>query len=86
MLSVQGKAIVEEPHCVDPVCLSIVLVSPDLNGDCSVDDSDFLLFRSSYDKGAGDPGYNSCCDLNDDGRCDVSDFAFFVQHYLHECP
>lgn len=34
---------------------------------------------------AGETGFSGCCDYNDDGTCDLSDFAFFGQHYTHQC-
>ncbi len=81
-LAVQG-AVILEPGCIDPACLDIVVVSPDLNGSCTVTLADFQLFGLSYNRSEGMPGFNSCCDFNDDGNCGLSDFAFFAEHYLH---
>jgi hypothetical protein len=84
-MAIQGKILVQAPQCVSAVCKSIIIVSPDLNSNCGVDLSDFSIFKTSYDKNDGDSGYNPCCDFNDDGCCDLSDLAFFAQHYAHEC-
>ena len=80
---VQGGVIMEDPVCLYPTCLDIIIVSPDINGDCRVSLADFFLFSLSYNKAEGMQGYNGCCDYNDDGECTLVDFAFFAEHYLH---
>ena len=85
-LTIQGKVIYEYPSCINPNCLEIYIVSPDINSDCIVDLSDFGAFGQSYNRSEGDPYYNPCCDYNDDGRCNLSDFSYFGMHYQHECP
>jgi hypothetical protein len=84
-LAVQGKIIVVAPLCADPQCEDVVIVSPDLTADCVVNLSDLGVFGLSYNKNLGDPGYDPCCDYNDDNKCNLSDFAFVGEHYLHEC-
>jgi hypothetical protein len=81
----QGKTIVDEPSCLDPTCINIVIVSPDLNVDCAVNLSDLSYFGQSYNLQLGDTGYNPCCDYNDDDWCNLSDFSYFGEHYQHEC-
>ena len=85
-LAVQGKVLLEEPYpCVDPICLLIQIVSPDLTADCEVNLSDLGVFGLSYNKSTGEPGYNDCCDYNDDSDCNLSDFAYMGAHYQHVC-
>ena len=81
----QGKTFVEEPTCVDPICIDIVIVSPDITGDCAVNLSDLSFFGQSYNKQLGDTGYDPCCDYNHDDWCNLSDFSFLGEHYQHEC-
>jgi hypothetical protein len=84
-VAVQGKIIVDSPGCVDPTCLDVQLVSPDLTADCAVNLSDLGVFGLSYNKASGEAGYNDCCDYNDDSNCNLSDFAFMGEHYQHVC-
>lgn len=84
-LAVQGKILVTWPACVSVTCHSIVIASVDLIVDCVVNLSDLAVFGFSYNKNLGDPDYNTCCDYNDDDKCNLSDFAFMGEHYLHEC-
>jgi hypothetical protein len=91
-IAVQGKVILDDlggtdPDCLleEPICLDIIIVSPDLTADCQVILGDLGVFGQSYNKCEGDAGYNSCCDYNDDTCCNLSDFAFFGEHYQHNC-
>jgi hypothetical protein len=84
-VAVQGKVIVDEPACTDVTCLDIEIVSPDLTADCQVNLSDLGVFGLSYNKAEGDPGYDPCCDYNDDDVCNLSDFAYMGAHYQHTC-
>jgi hypothetical protein len=88
-IAVQGKIILEQPSCVDPICLDIQIVSPDLTADCEVTLSDLGVFGQSYNcPGATcvpPKAYNDCCDYNDDSACNLSDFAFMGEHYQHVC-
>lgn len=81
----QGKTFLELPACAAPICIDIVIVSPDLQADCAVNLSDLSIFGQSYNKQNGDPGYDSCCDYNDDDFCNLSDFSFLGEHYQHTC-
>jgi hypothetical protein len=76
-ISIQGVTILEKPLCSDPICLDVLLLSPDLNVDCAINLSDMAYFGIAYNKRAGDPGYNPCCDFNDDDEVNLSDFAYF---------
>ena len=80
-LKVQNHTILEKPACTDPICLDIVIVSVDLNYDCDVNLSDFAQFGLSYNKNLGDPGYDPCCDYNDDNKVNLSDLGLFGTHY-----
>ncbi len=68
-----------------PICLDIVIVSPDLNADGAVNLSDLSFFGQSYNHELRQPEYNPCTDYNDDDWCNLSDFAYFGEHYQHEC-
>ena len=81
----QGKTFMDLGTCLIPVELDIVIVSPDINGDCAVNLSDLSFFGQSYNKQLGDTGFDPCCDYNDDDWCNLSDFSFMGEHYLHEC-
>jgi len=83
--AIQGKVIKEQPACTEPVCIDIVIVSPDITADCDVNLSDFTALGLSYNKQQGDTGYNPCCDFNDDTKCNLSDFTFLGTHYYHSC-
>jgi hypothetical protein len=91
--AIQGK-IVQNEACDADTCLSIEIKSIDLtgntitgDGDCICDISDLAVFGWSYNTvlGGEKPGFNPCCDYNEDDACDVSDFAYFAQHYQHRC-
>jgi len=88
-LTVRGWTI-RSPLCGPALCLPIVVKSPDLTGaggkpDGVVNLSDLIPFGFSYNYNQGQHGYNTCCDYNDDTRCNLSDFAFFGTHYQHRC-
>lgn len=85
-LRVQGITILEDwSGCTEVAVRDIVIVSPDLTTDCRVNLSDLGVFGLSYNKNLGDSGFNTCCDYNDDDKCNLSDFAWFAEHYRHEC-
>ncbi len=85
-IAIQGQIVLEEPcGSTDWICLDIIIVSPDLTADCVVNLSDLGVFGLSYNKSYPETGYNDCCDYNDDTHCNLSDFAFMGEHYLHEC-
>jgi len=89
--AIQGVQIKgNKPTCDVPLCLDIIVKSPDLSGgggnpDGIVNLSDLIPFGNAYNLGLGAPGYNACCDLNDDDKCNLSDFTFFGMHYQHTC-
>ncbi|MBN2069926.1 MAG: hypothetical protein JW814_00605 [Candidatus Krumholzibacteriota bacterium] len=84
-LAIQGKTIVDMPGCVDVTCVDIQIISPDLIPTGEVDLSDFSIFGDAYNTADGDAMYDDCCDYNGDKIINLSDFAFFGEHYLHEC-
>ena len=89
--AIQGKVLKGSyPECTTPVCLNVIVKSPDLTGagnkpDGVINLSDLIPFGNSYNKNLGQAGYNACCDYNDDGKCNLSDFAYFGTHYQHRC-
>ncbi len=94
-IAVQGHVVLVAPYCVEPLCLNIVIKGPDLTGpgghpDGVVDLADFTPFGTSYNTmppGPYPPGkaFNDCCDFNDDGVCNLSDFSMFREHFQHMC-
>ncbi|MGD9140018.1 MAG: hypothetical protein PVJ42_00620 [bacterium] len=61
-------------------CAAIFVASPDMDGDCDVDLTDFAMFAAIYN--TTDP----CGDFNCNGTVDLGDFALFAAHYTHACP
>lgn len=61
-------------------CAQIFVASPDIDGNCIVNLSDFAMFAALYLTS------NGCGDYDCDGVVGLSDFAFFAAHYLHACP
>lgn len=59
--------------------IAVSLVSPDIDGDCTVNLVDFGAFALSYL--TADP----CCDYDCDGIVNLVDFGTFALHYLHAC-
>lgn len=62
-----------------PLTPVIFLASPDYNGDCQVNLSDFILFAQCF------LAINPCCDYDCDGMVTLMDFITFAAHYLHWC-
>lgn len=58
----------------------IVSASPDGNGDCVVNLTDFIAFASVYQTA------DCCSDFNCDGVVNLTDFISFASHYQHGCP
>ncbi len=81
----QGETIIDPDNCVNPLCLDVVIVSPDINADGFVNLSDLSFLGESYNHRLGDPEFNTCCDYNDDDWCNLSDFSFLAEHYQHQC-
>ena len=81
----QGKTFMDVATCTAPICIDIIVVSPDINADCIVNLSDLSFFGQSYNMQLGDVGYDPCCDYNDDDWCNLSDFSFLGEHYQHAC-
>ena len=93
-VAIQGFVIKKPPRrrgdpCIDPLCVNVIVKGPDLTGtsgpDGIVDLRDFAKFCLSFHKSLGSAEYNPCCDFNDDDTCNLSDFAFFGEHYQHQC-
>ena len=84
-MAVQGITLRDEETCIAPICADVVIVSPDINADGFVNLSDLSMFAEAYNTQEGAAAFNTCCDYNDDGSCDLSDFAYLGQHYQHEC-
>ncbi|MBU8922924.1 MAG: hypothetical protein KOO63_13995 [Bacteroidales bacterium] len=81
-ITVQGQTIMDQPTCISPTCLNIVIVSPDMTADCVINLSDLGVFAASY---GSCPATDPCADFNDDNCVNLSDLALFAGHYMHEC-
>ncbi|MBI4776478.1 MAG: hypothetical protein HY788_20265 [Deltaproteobacteria bacterium] len=58
------------------------VLTADLNGDCVVNQADFLLFRQDY----GQMGVGLAGDLNGDNLVNQADFLIFRANYGTSCP
>ncbi len=59
---------------------TITAASPDTDGNCLVNLSDFIFFAGSY------MTHVCCFDYECSGTVDLSDFIAFASHYQHQCP
>lgn len=89
-ISIQGYVIKDPARPWLPLCIPVVIKSPDITGagglpDGVVNLSDLIPFGSSYNTSPGQPNFNACCDFNDDDLVNLGDFAYFGQHYQHGC-
>jgi hypothetical protein len=62
--------------------LPIDVVSPDLNGDLSVDLLDVAAFVNLYFSG----NYEFCVDFDGNSDLNMCDMALFLEHQNHVCP
>lgn len=58
-----------------------LLLQGDLDNDCHVDWTDFLMFADAYGSSVGDPNYDVLADLDNDGAVDWTDFLMFADVY-----
>jgi hypothetical protein len=80
---VQGIVIADPADWSIPLCLALVVVSPDYNGDLIVDIIDFAIFGPAFP--SPPKVLDSCIDFNCDGLVNLIDFAIFGVHYTHSC-
>ena len=66
-----------------PICLSLDVRSPDIDGSLDVGITDFSRFGQAYPSTV--KPYDSCCDYDCDGDIDLVDFSIFAQHWQHHC-
>jgi hypothetical protein len=78
-LNVTFTASTTTPGVAPVTSTPVLMISPDLNGDCIVNLVDFGIFALNYLTTA------VCCDYNCDGTVNLIDFAIFAQHFLHWC-
>lgn len=76
---VQGIVLLGSASCLQP--LPLVIVSPDIDGNLTVDVLDFARFGMMYPPNAYDPR----ADMNGDAVIGVSDLALFTAHMGHAC-
>ena len=84
-VAVQNVVIMAQPGCTVPVCLAMVIKSPDLTKDGDVGLGDLGTFASAYGSSSGGAQYNECCDYKDDDVIGLADLGYFAGHYNHEC-
>jgi fibronectin-binding autotransporter adhesin len=58
----------------------------DMDGNGTVDSSDFNILISSFLRGTADPAYLGADDLDGNGKVDGSDFNIFVSNFLKKLP
>jgi autotransporter-associated beta strand protein len=58
----------------------------DMDGNGTVDSSDFNILISSFLRGTADPAYLGADDLDGNNKVDGSDFNIFVSNYLKKLP
>mgnify|MGYP003571949765 FL=1 len=80
---VQGVVLQDVNNSCAPLCLPILVKSPDLDANLLVDVVDLGLFSLQYT--SPPRGYQTCLDYDCDGTIDLVDFSLFSQHYLHSC-
>jgi len=86
---VQGTIILDPIDWLTPLCLDILVRSPDGNGDLTVDSIDFTQFGNSWVPLGG--SYDACMDFDCDGDGDSVDFTVFGNHWgftlatVHRC-
>lgn len=84
-VAIQNNPVLEKPECTSMICLPMIVKSPDMNKDGSVDLSDFGVFGNAFGTQTGDANYDPCCDYNDDGYVNLSDLGYFGDHWQHVC-
>jgi hypothetical protein len=79
--------VITDPLCLEPLCLPITTVSPDMAPTAAPDGVVDIIDLSVFADGYTSPPktYNPCIDFNCDGEVDIIDFSVFAQHYLHQC-
>ena len=58
----------------------------DMDGNGTVDSSDFNILISSFLRGTDDPAYLGADDLDGNNKVDGSDFNIFVSNFLKKLP
>lgn len=79
---VQGVVIADPTDWTQPLCLPVVVASPDLTCDGFVESADFSLFDQFF---RGNIPYSPCADYNCDTFIESIDFSLFAQHFDHAC-
>ena len=85
---IQGVVVADPLNCDNNLCLNLVTVSPDIDGnggiiDGVVDILDLAAFAPDYT--SPPKPYVQCIDFNCDGLVDIIDFSLFAQHYTYNC-
>jgi hypothetical protein len=77
---VQGVVLADPTDWSIPLCLPIIVHSPDISGDLLVDIVDFVLFTAAFTG-----TYNPCADYDCNALIDIVDFVLFTAHFNHLC-
>lgn len=80
---VQGTIILDPLNWTDPLCLPILVRSPDIDADLAVDNQDFTLFGNAWEPLGGI--YDPCADYDCNGVINSIDFTVFGNHWQHIC-
>ena len=78
-MNVTFLAATSTPGVAPVTSVPVLMISPDINGDCIVNLVDFGLFAANY------LTTFVCCDFNCDGMVNLVDFALFAMHFTHWC-
>lgn len=86
-LVIQGFTVLDSVGgCLTEFCCPIALVSPDLNGDGTVDVVDLSIFAFSFPPNV--PTFPNCADFNQSNTVDIVDLSLFAFHFGppgHQC-
>lgn len=78
---VQGTVILDPIDWQTPLCLPLLVRSPDIDGSLWVLSPDFTLFGNSWQKISPDVNYNKCADYDCDGVVGSIDITVFGNHW-----
>jgi len=78
---VTGETILENNFLIGFI---IETISGDVTGNYKVDINDLYQFAKAYNTAMGDPKWNPNCDINNDGKINISDMFFAARNFGKE--